>query len=321
MALIDGGPLPVAFAKPAIPPGRNSTRPAAGGVSGRLKGLTARFVWLVYLSACLFTSLFVYKSPSACAQAAQAATNTSGSLRRIHHPWGRFEPGAWAVVKETTETYSEEGKLVVETEVKATLLAIDLEGVTLQVEPKILVGGKPMPATTRTIRQGFHGEPADETVRVLEDKEATVDFLGRSLPCRLQRLEIQGVSTRAEVSIFYGNVPPYIYRREVRTFKLEDGSEINSQVWEVVGRSCRLLALIQDTYQVKITHKSQQGTRITLATISPEVPGAVITQTTMEFNAAGQLFRKTSSELLEYGYELKSPRGFLRLWRPRPFRR
>lgn len=281
-------------------------------------GFKRRLIWLPFFLSLAWASLTTGPFRPAYGDTSQAS---SGFLRRIHHPWGRFEPGAWSIVKETTETYSDQGKLVVETEVKTTLLSIDVEGVTLRIEPKILAGGKPMPAAVRTVRQGFHGEPLDQMVRVLEDKEATVDFLGRPLACRVQRLEIQGVSTRSEAIVYYGSVPPYIYRREVRTIKLEDNSEVNSQVWEVVARSCRLLALIQDTYQVKITHKSQQGVRITLATISPEVPGAVITQTTMEFNPAGQLARKTSSELLEYGYELKSPRGLLRLWRPRPFRR
>lgn len=244
----------------------------------------------------------------------------TGQLRRIHHPWGRFEPGAWALVKEVAESYAPHGKLVAETELKTTLVGIDLEGVTLQIEPKVSVGGKPMPVVARQVRQGFHGEPLDQTIRLIEDKETVIQFLGRPLACRQQKIQVEGVSTRSEVTLFYGSVPPYIYRRESKVTKLEDGTEVSSQVWEVVGRSCRLLGLIQDTYQVKISQKTAQGTRITLATISPEVPGGLLTQTTMEFNAGGELVQKVNSELLEYGYEHKAPRGILRLWRPRPFR-
>jgi hypothetical protein len=241
-------------------------------------------------------------------------------LRRLHHPWGRFEPGAWSVVREITETYSAEGTLVSETEVKTTLIGIDIDGVTLQIEPKMSIGGKSMPVVSRRIRQGFHGERLDQPVRVLEDRETRLEFLGRPMLCRVQRLEIQGTSTRTEVTVYYGDVPPYVYRRELRTLKLEDNSEVASQVWEVVNRSCRLLALVQDTYQVKITQKNTNGTRITLATVSPEVPGAVLRQSSMEFNQAGELVQKSSAELLEYGYELKPLRGILRFWRPRPLR-
>ncbi len=243
-----------------------------------------------------------------------------GGLRRLHHPWGRFEPGAWALVKEVTETYSPEGTLLSETELKTTLVGIDIEGVTLQIEPKMIVGGKPMPVTVQRVRQGFHGEFLDSPIQVVEDRETEFIFLERRISCRMQRLVIQGASTRTEVVLYYGDSPPYVYRRETATKKLDDNSLVSSQIWEVTGRSCRLLSVIQDTYQVKITQRTQKGTRITLATISPEVPGGVIRQTSMEFNPAGQLLQKSNGELLEYGYELKPPRGLLRFWRPRPLR-
>jgi len=244
----------------------------------------------------------------------------AGTLRRLHHPWGRFEPGAWAVVKEVTETYSPEGTLLSETELKTTLVGIDIEGVTLQIEPKMIVGGKPMPVTVQRLRQGFHGELLDSPVQVVEDRETQLIFLGRPISCRVQKLTIQGASTRTEVVLYYGDSPPYVYRREIATTKLDDSSLVSSQIWEVTGRSCRLLSVIQDTYQIKITQRTQKGTRITLATISPEVPGGMIRQTSMEFSPAGQLLQKSNGELLEYGYDLKPPRGLLRFWRPRPFR-
>lgn len=245
---------------------------------------------------------------------------TKGGLRRLHHPWGRFEPGAWAVVKEITETYSPEGTLLSETELKTTLIGIDIEGVTLQIEPKMIVGGKPMPVAVQRVRQGFHGEVLNSPIQVVEDREAELIFLERRISCRMHKLVIQGASTRTEVALYYGDSPPYVYRRESATTKLDDNSLVSSQIWEVTGRSCRLLSVIQDTYQVKITQRTQKGTRITLATISPEVPGGVIRQTSMEFSPAGQLLQKSNGELLEYGYELKPPRGLLRFWRPRPFR-
>jgi hypothetical protein len=224
------------------------------------------------------------------------------------------------LVKEITETYSPEGTLLSETELKTTLVGIDIEGVTLQIEPKMIVGGKPMPVAVQRVRQGFHGEVLDSPIQVVEDREAELIFLERRISCRMQRLVIQGASTRTEVVLYYGDSPPYVYRRESATTKLDDNSLVSSQIWEVTGRSCRLLSVIQDTYQVKMTQRTQKGTRITLATISPEVPGGVIRQTSMEFNPAGQLLQKSNGELLEYGYELKPPRGLLRFWRPRPFR-
>ncbi len=251
----------------------------------------------------------------------QPTTSSSANyLRRIHHPWGRFEPGAWTLIKEVSESYSDRGKLVAETEIKTTLLGIDLEGVSLLVEPKVVAGGKPLPVVARQIRQGFHGAALDQAIELVEDKEVTIQFLGRTLPCRVQRLQVEGTSTKTQLTVYYGATPPYVYRRESKVFKTDDGTEVGSQVWEVVGRSCRLLGLIQDTYQVKMSQKTPQGTRITLATISPEIPGEILSQTTMEFNTAGELVQKVSAELLEYGYELKAPRGLLRLWRPKPFR-
>jgi len=242
-------------------------------------------------------------------------------LKRIHHPWGRFDPGAWALVRETTETYLPEGLLTIQTEVKTTLLALDIEGVTLQIESKMFAGEREISSTMRKLKQGFHGESLERPVRVVEDIDTVLPFLGHNVQCRKQTMEISDSNTVTRITLYYADREPYLLRRESKTVSTRDASEeLSTSVLEVVGSSCRLLSLIRTTYQVKLTQKTAKGWRLTLATISPEVPGGIVSQTTMEFDDKGEIRQKSSVELLEYGFERLPPRGILRLWRPRPFR-
>jgi hypothetical protein len=75
------------------------------------------------------------------------------------HPWGQFQPGSRSVVRVTTETYNEQdqvvGTSVIDT--TTTLVGVDKEGVTLEIESCVEVVGKRFDGKPQTIKQGFHG--------------------------------------------------------------------------------------------------------------------------------------------------------------------
>ena len=61
-------------------------------------------------------------------------------LTRQHHPWGQFQPGAWSLVRVTTESFEGGQMLKSVTETSTTLSGVDETGVTLKVEVAVLVG-------------------------------------------------------------------------------------------------------------------------------------------------------------------------------------
>ena len=79
---------------------------------------------------------------------------------RQRHPWGRFEPGAWKLVRVVTETLDERGQVVSTstTESKTTLKKVEDNEVTLLVELVVEIGGRRLDSEPQTVRQGFHGE-------------------------------------------------------------------------------------------------------------------------------------------------------------------
>ena len=78
------------------------------------------------------------------------------------HPWGQFDPGTWKTVRVTTETFNEQGQVVSTSTADATttLVDIDNDGVTLEIQTCMEVAGKRFEAEPQTVKQGFHGELA-----------------------------------------------------------------------------------------------------------------------------------------------------------------
>ncbi len=90
---------------------------------------------------------------------ASGMAQETGITARLH-PWGRFDPGAWKLVRVVTETLDEHGQVVStnSADTKTTLVDIDDDGVTLEIQTCMEVAGKRFQAEPQTVKQGFHGE-------------------------------------------------------------------------------------------------------------------------------------------------------------------
>src|SRR3990167_7403034 len=103
--------------------------------------------------------LIVLLGVSLVSVCALATAEESGVTARFH-PWGLFDPGAWKTVRVVTETLDERGQVVSTstTDSKTTLVDIDNDGVTLEIQASMEVAGKRFEAEPQTVKQGFHGE-------------------------------------------------------------------------------------------------------------------------------------------------------------------
>ena len=104
------------------------------------------------------------------------------------HPWGRFAARAWKLVRVVTETLDERGQVVSTStaDTRTTLVGLDDDGVTLEVQACVEVAGKRFQAEPQTVKQGFHGELAVPNLKLSDP----VGRAGRDRGAedRLQRL-------------------------------------------------------------------------------------------------------------------------------------
>ncbi len=248
-------------------------------------------------------------------QAVKANANSPARLGCKHHPWGRFSPGTWVRVRVESETFEGGDTLRSVSEILTTLRSIDQSGVTLQLQMHVEVGGKQLDTEPQIVRQGFHGELLDQPIKLTHLGAGEVTFLGRKVPCQIDRVEIRGPATKTVTKIYYSDsIEPYVLRRESVTTDLEGKKILDEKTSEVVDISCRLLGPARTRYHVKTVEHRGENTITTLAVTSLSIPGAILSQVSSEVDGSGRLVQRSTLTLLEYGYqtELEPSRFFRR---------
>ena len=183
--------------------------PCAQGAPWWIEGLrTASEKAILRLSA-----FHVLLLAAACVLApAWAIAQPSGISAKLH-PWGAFNPGAWKTVRVITETLKEHDQVVSTsmTDTKTTLVDLDNDGVTLEIEPCIEVAGKRFEAEPQTVKQGFHGETVGPSLTVRQPVDGEVTIEGQKIPCKVEKLESVVSNGKTVITIYYSTtVAPYI---------------------------------------------------------------------------------------------------------------
>lgn len=246
----------------------------------------------------------------------------TAALARQRHPWGRFEPGAWKLVRVVAETFDEQGALIGTTayETKTTLQKVDDDGVTLLVETVVEIGGKRLDAEPQVEKQGFRGELPGQQVKVTDGGPATVTVEGRQYPAQIEQTESIGPQTKTVTKTYYSTtVAPYALKSETITTDLQSGALLSQTEWQVVSLNvvCRVLRESKSSAHVKLTRKHAKGTTTTLAVTSVDIPGGIVCHSAKEFDSSGRLLRRSTLELVAYGVEPEEGRwGFWRRARP-----
>ncbi|MFZ5832863.1 MAG: hypothetical protein ACOY3P_22480 [Planctomycetota bacterium] len=247
-------------------------------------------------------------------------------LRAEHHPWGRFEVGAWKLVRTLTETFDEKGRVASTsaTETHSFLTSKSPENVMLEVQTTLEVAGKRFESDPQTLTQPFHGEGGAGEVKVknLPDGEVTID--ARAIPCKVQQFEWiapgNGAKTTTVVH-FSPTVEPYVLKRETTTTEGTGKEVAGEQTVAVasVGLPWKVLGEIKSAAIVHSVSTHSKGTTVTWAVYCVDVPGGVVRHTSKEVDKAGNVLRRSTLELLDYGLECEEERvGPLGRLRRRP---
>jgi hypothetical protein len=241
-----------------------------------------------------------------------SAAQEAGLCAR-HHAWGRFQPGAWKLVRTVTETLDDQGLVMSTsvTETKTTLTKIEADGVVLEVEVGIEVAGKQFDGQPQCIKQGFHGELASSNVTVKPAVPAQVTIDDRKVDCFVQQVGFSTAHGRTSTSLYYSDtLAPYLLKRKSTTTDPESQQVLSSTSMEVVALDMpqKVLAGIKSAACLKIVQRHAKGTVVTLAMTSSEVPGGVVSHLSKETDTGGRLVCRSNLELVSYGLQPEEER-------------
>ena len=235
-------------------------------------------------------------------------------LARHHDRWGRFQPGAWNLVREVTETFEEAGTTISITETRTSLEEVHEDGVSLLIQKAIGLKGKQIDKDPQAVKQAFHGGLAAQEATVKNLGATVVTVQGCRISCKIEQVEVSTPTGKTTTKIFYSDsVEPYVLRREsVKTGP--DGETVLSETTvEVValGVPCRSIPGLSRATHVKAIHKHAGGTTERVCRVSTAVPGGIVDQTSKELDENGHLVRRTTLELVDWGLRPEAKRGGL----------
>jgi hypothetical protein len=240
-------------------------------------------------------------------------------LTRLHDPWGRYDPGAWVLVRVRTEAYNEGGTFESVTETKTTLTEVGEEGVTLKMEVGAKIGGKEIETTPQAVSKRFHGELTASEPQISDLGEGEVLIENRQIPCRIRKLEYPRPGGRKVAVVYYSDtVEPYILRQETALYAEDTENPTSETTMQVVSLSapCRVWRNFRMASRVKSVRKDASGTTTTWTWVSSLVPGGVICYTSQQVDNEGRLVCYRELQMLDYGLQKSSGRSGL-FWRMR----
>jgi hypothetical protein len=244
------------------------------------------------------------QEPSDASSAAQVTPAPPKTAAPIEHPWANFPIGSWRTVRVLAETLDEAGSVTSTTltATKSTLIAADAHAYTLRIESTVEIAGKQFQAQPQIARHGYFGEAEGQEInfRRLGEEDVTID--GRTVKSLVQQAvyEVDGIKRTS--TIHYSDVvPPYQLKRVTVT----DGLPVEQRSTTTVETIAlemphRVLDRIRSTSMVKTTRRSPQGTKVTLEFHDDDVPGAVVSHSANEVNAAGKVLQRSTLELVDY---------------------
>ncbi len=242
------------------------------------------------------------------------AANPKPAVTADLNPWGRFEPGAWKLVRVITETLDEKGQVVStsKTDTKTTLMKIDDNGVSLEVQACMEVAGKSFQAEPQVIKQGFNGELAAPDSNAKGPTDGQVVIEDRAIPCKVQQIELVSPNDKTTVRLYYSTtVAPYILKRLSVTTDPDGKNVLGSTSFEVLALQMpvRLRGETRSGSYVKTMHKNSNGSVTTLAVVLPDVPGGVFSHSSKELDKDGRVVRRSTLELVDYGVKPEDDRA------------
>jgi len=241
-----------------------------------------------------------------------ASPSDSVSVRRHRHPWGRFAPGAWSLVRVVNEKL-ENGEIVSTgmTETLTTLMNVEDDGVTLQYETVAWVSGKRLEANPQTVKQCFHGGLCGE-IKVTPLPPVKINIDGQDIECNVESAQMVDGNIRTTIRSYYNDtLAPFVFKRESETVNLEKKTTVSEMAIQVdaLAMPCGVLDEIVSASHFRIVRETAGGDRTTTLTyMSTEIPGGTIRHSSKEVDPNGRVVSRSILELTDFGTETENKR-------------
>jgi hypothetical protein len=239
------------------------------------------------------------------------------------HAWGAFKPGSWKLVRVVSESLDEQGRVISSrtTSTKSTLVEVDADGYTLEVEAAVSLADKKFVSPVRYVRCSFTGEAEVGHVSYENLAPSSVNIAGAEIPSSVQRIVANGGATKRISTVHYNaEVAPFVLKRQTVSFDAKTESRLGETTVEVLATGVPRLVHSRRRLvsEVKTQSTHSRGRSETIEYFSPEIPGAVVSHRSQEFDPDGRLLARSTLELLDYGVDdgrdPPRPRIF-RFWR------
>lgn len=238
------------------------------------------------------------------------AEEPSDELLLKNTGWGRFKPGAWQQVRLTVESLDPKGNVTSTTTTDriTTLVGVNPQSVTLELDVTAEVAGKRFDAPLQFITQGCHGEPSGQMTKVRELAPTPSTIEGRTIVCRVREFEISDKDQRRRVVVYYnGDVAPVVLRRRCESSS-QNGAKKNVQSeFDVISLNTpqKVLKQVLPAAVVRTVQKTDSASITTTSAIVPEVPGGIVSSTSTERDSEGRQVRRTTLELVGWGLNVE----------------
>jgi hypothetical protein len=247
-----------------------------------------------------------------------------------HQPWATFSPGAWKTVRTIAESFDAKGAVTstAVTETKTTLVKVEPDGVTLEVEVAAWVAGKRLDPKPQTFKQGFYGEADGPRAEIKDLDPGEIVIEGRTIPCRIRQVVVADPSTKRTrtVRVCYSeDVAPYVLKCETTVKDVDNATtlSLSTMVVDALEMPYEFDDCIRSAAHIRTVVEDVRGTTTTLAYTSADVPGGIISQRSKEQDKEGRLIRRSVLEMTGFGLQPEPeerPRLFPRRSRTPRFR-
>lgn len=235
----------------------------------------------------------------------KSATVTSEPNGQMH-PWGQFNPGAWRLVRTTTESISSAGELVNRTcsESRITLQKTEKNTVIYVVETGMNIAGKCVKIEPKTVTHHIFGISTGESpvMQYLEPQQLMIE--GRPVICHVYQLTFSDGISLTKVKVWYNaDQSPHLFRREVVVKNPKYASALEHSIMEITSLNApvSVLGKIYPAYRThSVTRLADREIR-TSAISASNIPGGVVSRSTREMTLSGTLLQQTTLELLDFG--------------------
>lgn len=222
-----------------------------------------------------------------------------------HHPWAKFAPGSWKVMRTTSETFDQGKERLAHTvtHTRTELVSRDEHSYTLRVSSEVAVMGKRLAGKHRTLRRRFDDVPFAYHVSYQQKGTKTIRVSEKVFSCRVYEGKATGPEGNLQVKLWYcPQQSPYVLFRQM-VLTGPQNQVLEETTWTVVAVDMPYLALqrLVSTVHYKVVQRKPSGTIVRLVVSSEEVPGGVVFESSKELDPQGNLRHRSTQELVVYG--------------------